>query len=334
MQRFPGLISFLLIAALSSCVSMKQFKDLQGQNDSTKDENSRLKMENEKLSVDNREYASRLDNLQKAVQFLTEDTMRKYEKINELNRNLDKLSREYNTLSETQDAIVKGSSRESMRLLKQLQTTQDELQKKEDEIAGMENNLRNERLNLEQTKAELDKRNARMLELEQILARKDSAVNSIKQKVAAALLGFENEGLSVHVVNGKVYVSLEEKLLFKSGSINVEPKGISALKKLARMLEQNPDINITIEGHTDTDPVIPSAAMKDNWDLSVKRATSIVRILLDGTKIDPKRLTASGHGEFMPVDPAKTPEAKQKNRRTEIILTPKLDELFNILNNN
>lgn len=324
----------MLIAALSSCVSMKQFKDLQGQNDSTKDENSRLKMENEKLSVDNREYASRLDNLQKAVQFLTEDTMRKYEKINELNRNLDKLSREYNTLSETQDAIVKGSSRESMRLLKQLQTTQDELQKKEDEIAGMENNLRNERLNLEQTKAELDKRNARMLELEQILARKDSAVNSIKQKVAAALLGFENEGLSVHVVNGKVYVSLEEKLLFKSGSINVEPKGISALKKLARMLEQNPDINITIEGHTDTDPVIPSAAMKDNWDLSVKRATSIVRILLDGTKIDPKRLTASGHGEFMPVDPAKTPEAKQKNRRTEIILTPKLDELFNILNNN
>lgn len=319
---------------MSSCVSMKQFKDLQGQYDTCTSENSRLKMENEQLTVDNKEYASKVDNLQKSIQSVVADTLARHEKIDELEQQLDKLTRDYNTLSETQDAIIKGSSRETSRLLKQLQNTQDELQKKEDALNTIEHNLKIERANLDQLKAELEQRNARTLELEKILARKDSAVNSIRQKVASALLGFENEGLSVKILNGKVYVSLEEKLLFKSGSITVEPKGISALKKLAKVLEQNPDINITIEGHTDTDPVIPSAAMKDNWDLSVKRATSIVRILLDGTHIDPKRLIASGRGEYMPVDPGKTPEAKQKNRRTEIILTPKLDELFNILNNN
>ncbi|MFW5781215.1 MAG: OmpA/MotB family protein, partial [Bacteroidota bacterium] len=177
-------------------------------------------------------------------------------------------------------------------------------------------------------------RNARLLELETILARKDSAVNALRNKVAAALIGFENEGLSVDIKNGKVYVSLEEKLLFPSGSTRIDARGINALKKLARVLEENKDINITIEGHTDDVPVIASAAMKDNWDLSVKRATAVVRILLDNSSIDPKRLTASGRGEYMPLDTGKTSEARQKNRRTEIILTPKLDELFQILESN
>jgi len=213
-----------------------------------------------------------------------------------------------------------------------LQTTQEDLQKKEDELKKTEATLNLEKQNLEQMKFELDKKSSRMIELQNILARKDSSVNAIRQKVTSALLGMENEGLSVKVQNGKVYVSLEEKLLFKSGSIEVEPKGINALKKLSRVLDQNPDINITIEGHTDIVPVISSPAMKDNWDLSVKRATSIVRILLEGSKIDPKRLIASGRGEYMPVDPGKTAEAKQKNRRTEIILTPKIDALLDILN--
>jgi chemotaxis protein MotB len=217
-------------------------------------------------------------------------------------------------------------------LLKQLQATQEDLQKKEDELKKTESILNLEKQNLDQMKYELEKRNARMIELQRILARKDSSVNSIRQKVSNALLGMENEGLSVKILNGKVYVSLEEKLLFKSASIEVEPKGVNALKKLSRVLDQNPDINITIEGHTDDVPVISSASMKDNWDLSVKRATSIVRILLDGSKIDPKRLIASGRGEFMPIDPGKTTESRQKNRRTEIILTPRIDELLDILN--
>jgi chemotaxis protein MotB len=126
-------------------------------------------------------------------------------------------------------------------------------------------------------------------------------------------------------------VSLDEKLLFKSGSIVVDPAGVNALKRLATILEQNPDINITIEGHTDNVPLTTSPSMKDNWDLSVKRATSIVRILLEGGRIAPSRLTAAGRGEFIPVEAANTPTARQKNRRTEIILTPKLDELYQII---
>jgi chemotaxis protein MotB len=126
-------------------------------------------------------------------------------------------------------------------------------------------------------------------------------------------------------------VSLEEKLLFPSGSIVVDPKGAMALKKLAEVLEKNPEISITIEGHTDDVPVIPGSSFRDNWDLSVLRATSVVRILLEGTTIDPKRLTASGRGEFFPVDPSKTAEARQKNRRTEIILSPKLEVLYKLI---
>ena len=133
--------------------------------------------------------------------------------------------------------------------------------------------------------------------------------------------------------NGKVYVSLDEQLLFPSGSTDVDPRGKSALKKLAGVLEQNRDINIMIEGHTDDVPIIPGSKFKDNWDLSVSRATAIIRILLDGSSIDPKRLTAAGRGEYFPVDTRKTPDARQKNRRTEIILEPNLDEVFDLIGN-
>jgi chemotaxis protein MotB len=327
-------VSFILLSIIlfCSCVSMKQFKDLQSQFDNSTKENNDLKTVNEKLLVESKENSYKLENQQKLINQLTKDTIDLSASVGDLKQQVDKLTRQYAELSETHDAILKGNARESSRLLKQLQTTEEDLQKKEDELKKTESTLNLEKQNLDQMKFELEKRNARMIELQSILARKDSSVNLIRQKVSNALLGMENEGLSVKILNGKVYVSLEEKLLFKSGSIEVEPKGINALKKLARVLDQNPDINITIEGHTDDVPVIGSASMKDNWDLSVKRATSIVRILLEGSKIDPKRLIASGRGEFMPVDPGKSAEARQKNRRTEIILTPRIDELLDILN--
>ena len=156
-------------------------------------------------------------------------------------------------------------------------------------------------------------------------------MNALRDIVSKALYGFEGQGLTVNIKNGKVYVSLEEQLLFKSGSTEVDSRGVDALKRLARVLEQNPEINIMIEGHTDDVPIRRGGTIKDNWDLSVLRATSIVRILLDGARIDPTRLTTSGRGEYLPVDPASSPEARRKNRRTEIILSPKLDELFKIL---
>ena len=172
------------------------------------------------------------------------------------------------------------------------------------------------------------------MELQQILDRKDSAVNALKNKVSNALLGFEGQGLTVEMKNGKVYVSLDEKLLFRSGSYQVDPKGKQALNQLGTVLERNPDVNIMIEGHTDDVPYRGGGALKDNWDLSVMRATSVLKILLDNSRIEPSRLTAAGRGEYQPVDPANTAGARSRNRRTEIILTPKLDELLRILETN
>ncbi len=152
-------------------------------------------------------------------------------------------------------------------------------------------------------------------------------VNALKKAVSDALVGFENNGLTVTKKNGKVYVSMEEKLLFASGSTVVDSKGEGALKEIAKVLEKNADINVLIEGHTDNVP-ISGGAIKDNWDLSVLRATSVVRILTKHADIDPTRLTPAGRGPYLPVDNANSTDARRKNRRIEIILSPKLDELF------
>ncbi len=328
------MIDTALMLLLIACVPSSQFKETQLENQDCREERDMLFSRNEKLTVENTELKSDLENKSENVSRLSSDSLKQQQELNHIRKQYDQLNQQYNDLRKAQDELLSGSATETRKLLNQLQATQTDLQKREDQLNQLSRSVDEKKRNLDELKAELEKRNQRLTELERILARKDSAVDALKQKVSAALLGFENQGLTVTQKNGKVYVSLEEKLLFKSGSTEVDAKGVSALKKLAKVLEQNRDINIMIEGHTDDVPVIKGSAFKDNWDLSVQRATSIVRILLDGTTINPKRLLASGRGEFMPVDPAKTSEARQKNRRTEIILTPKLDELFRILETN
>jgi chemotaxis protein MotB len=153
----------------------------------------------------------------------------------------------------------------------------------------------------------------------------------LRDKLSKALLGFQESGLSVDIKNGKVYVSLTDKLLFPSGSIVIDDKGKQALKQLAVVLNKEQDINLAVEGHTDDKKIKNLGQIKDNWDLSVLRATSVSRYLTEVEKIDPHRVTATGKSEFQPVDPAQTPEALAKNRRIEIVLTPKLDELYNLI---
>jgi len=179
----------------------------------------------------------------------------------------------------------------------------------------------------------LKEREQALNELRDVIARQDSITKRLNDVIRNALLGFNSDELSVEVKNGKVYVSMSDKLLFKSGSVAVETKGKEAIKLLADVLGKNPDIDILIEGHTDNVP-IKTAVYKDNWDLSVARATSIVRILTEEYKIEPTRLTASGKGEFSPRATNETTEGKALNRRTEIILSPKLDEIMQLLNQN
>lgn len=218
------------------------------------------------------------------------------------------------------NSLKAGSSLEISRLLEKLNQAQGDLQKREDILLAAQK--------------ELDDRSQKLKELQDALQSKDDAVKKLKGKVMNALTGFNEKGLTIQEKNGKVYVSLEEQLLFKTGQWEVDPKGQQALANLSEVLANNPDINVMVEGHTDKVPMRGTGQVKDNWDLSVMRATAVSKILLKNKSIDPVRIIAAGRGEFYPIDNSETPEAKQKNRRTEIILTPKLDEIFKILETN
>jgi chemotaxis protein MotB len=176
----------------------------------------------------------------------------------------------------------------------------------------------------------LTEREKALEDMRLIIARQDSVTKRLNSILRNALLGFNSDELSVEIKNGKVYVSMSDKLLFKSGSSGVEEKGKEALKLLADVLNKNTDIDILVEGHTDNVP-IKTSVYKDNWDLSVARATSIVRILSVDYKITPTRMTASGKGEYFPKSDNETTEGRARNRRTEIILSPKLDEIMQLL---
>lgn len=186
-------------------------------------------------------------------------------------------------------------------------------------------------LALKQKEDMLSARERKLAELEATISRQDSITNALNDIVKRALLSFNNEELTVEMKNGKVYVSLSDKLLFKSGSADIEEKGQEAIKKLAEVLNKNPEIDVLIEGHTDNVPLRNSVNFKDNWELSTGRATNIVRILSDICKVNPKRLTAAGRSEYLPKISNETAEGRAKNRRTEIILTPKLDELYKLI---
>jgi len=327
---------FLILSSFlaMSCVPTHRFKEVSDKSSKLEVERDQLMTSNEKLTVENTEMKAGASKLKEERQRFVEDSIRLHQSLQNLKKDNEKLSRKYDDLSSSHDALLQGNARETTRLLNQLQTTQEDLQKKEDRLRALDQTVSSERQDITRLRAELEARNAKLNELENILNRKDSVVNALKESVSKALMGFEGQGLTVQMKNGKVYVSLDEKLLFKSGSTSVDPKGVQALQKLSKVLEANRDVNVMIEGHTDDVPFTKGASIKDNWDLSVMRATSVVRILLEGSSLDPVRLTAAGHGEFLPVDPSKTSEARTKNRRTEIILTPKLDELLKILETN
>lgn len=316
---------------LGSCVPGTEFTQLSRKSNTLQGERDDLMAKNEYLTVENREMRAKIDDVEEQQKRITEDSIRIHRQVEELQQQVAQLERQYGDLESTHEELLRGNARETRRLLNELQTSQEDLARKEQLLRELETSVTGQRQDVNRLQAELESRNARLLEMEEMLYQKDRVLDDLRQKVADALLGFEGQGLTVTRRDGKVYVSLEEKLLFKSGSTVVDPNGVRALRQLAVVLANNPDIDIMIEGHTDDVPFRKGSSIKDNWDLSVMRATSIVRILLDGSGIDPTRLTVAGRGEFMPVDPAQTSEARRKNRRTEIILSPDLSEIFSIL---
>jgi len=309
-----------IIFLFASCVSSKKFNQLTSDFQESEQTVQSLKEQTQNLKAQNAELQARVE---KQIQ----DIAGLSEKLDEAGRNLknslqsnQRLTQANAELDEQLKSLRTGSSEEIARLMEKLQQAQTDLQKREDILRTAQ--------------TELEQRSKRMQELETALQQKEDAVKQLRQKVMDALLGFNDKGLTIHEKNGKVYVSLDEQLLFKTGQWEVDPKGQQALLNLAEVLGQNSDINVLVEGHTDDVPMRGTGSVKDNWDLSVMRATAVTRILLRNKAIDPKRITSAGRGEFFPIDEAKTREARQKNRRTEIILTPRLDEIFRILENN
>lgn len=242
----------------------------------------------------------------------------------------DQLTANYELLLKQNKELMARQTSENSALVGRLNLTQEELFRKEDSLKKLDVSLKSQKRSLDSLNAILLKREMRVRELERALAAKDSAVLALQAKVKNALAGFEGKGLTVTQKNGKVYVSMDDKLMFASGSTAVQKEGVNALVALAKVLVQNPEIQIMVEGHTDNQPMKGSGEIKDNWDLSVMRATSVTKILIT-SGVDAKRLTAAGRGEHFPVDAANTPEARAKNRRTEIILIPNLDDLFKVL---
>lgn len=332
MRKIYILISAFIV--MSSCVSTRQFREVNDKSSTLERERDALMAENERLTVENTEMKSKMDFVADRQQQFSDDSLAMRQEISALQSTRNQLQQRLDDLQSTHEALLKGNARETRRLLSQLQNTQSDLQTKEDQLRELERNVNAGQQDLLRMGAELEARNQRLAELERILNKKDSAVNALKENVSKALMGFEGQGLTVEMKNGKVYVSMDEKLLFRSGSYVVDARGRQALSDLAGVLVSNRDVNIMIEGHTDDVPYRSGSVIKDNWDLSVLRATSVLKILLEGGKIDPERLTAAGRGEFQPVAEGKSATARSRNRRTEIILTPRLDELFKILESN
>lgn len=337
--------SFFSLLAITflffSCVPQRRYLDVKEQKQDCENANKQFKDEIMKDTIKINEMTAQAIKINKEMVALKKDTTL-------LGSSLRKLTAQYDKIDALNDELLRKQKMRSIQdateiqqLLADLQKAKEDLQVKEDALKELEKALDLKKKDIDKMTKDLDNKDSilntksrKLLELQNILTRKDSAVKALREKVNEALMGFKDQGLNVEMKNGKVYVSLQEKLLFQSGKWDIDPKGQNALKNLAQVLEKNPNINIMVEGHTDNLPYKGSGGIDDNWDLSTKRATSIVKFLLKNSKINPKQLAASGHGEFMPVDNSDTKQGRATNRRTEIILTPKLDELFQIMETN
>ncbi|MFL2577552.1 MAG: OmpA family protein [Flavobacteriaceae bacterium] len=289
-------LSFLLLS-LSACVSNRVFNDLESRYAELKDNFNRQTKTIESLNEELKDLTEKYVTQEASIQ-QTEDSLNlKQQKLEQLESSLD---------------LLKLQSESA---LKERITENEELLKK---IAEREN--------------ELADRMARVEELEGLIAGQKQAMRNLKERLSDALLNFEDKGLTVEARDGKVYVSMENKLLFKSGSWTVEAAGQNAIKSLAGVLAENPDIAILIEGHTDNVPYRGKGPLKGNWDLSTKRATAIVNQLLENPDILPQNLTAAGRGEYLPIAPNSTRSGRAANRRIEVVLSPQLDEISQIIN--
>ncbi len=304
---------FSIVALLAACVPARKYEELSSRYKASQASEAEALAKAQQAEAARKDQQVTLDDITRRKEMLERDTLTLGTSLRRLTTQYDKINSLNNELLEKYNALVAGGNNENRKLLTDLEANRLKLQNKEDSLAVLAGSLKDREAKLATLQTELD--------------RKDKAMKALKDRVSQALTGFEGKGLTVTQRDGQIYVSLENQLLFPSGSTIVDAKGREALANLAKAIENDKDINIMVEGHTDTDKVLGGAAYKDNWDLSVLRATSVVRILLESAKIAPLRITAAGKGEFQPADP----NDKAKNRRIEIILAPDLKQLYELV---
>lgn len=310
----------VFLAALTACVPQRKFQDIAEKEKNCREENARLTKENEAFVTANNEALAKVEVVERKLQALSSDTAVLGTSLRILRKQYDKINALNDELLAKTTSLREGTEADKKKLMGDLEELRTALLAKEDALSQLENALNEKEVELVAREQKLD-------EMRSMLSRKDSSMAALRRSVADALTGFEGKGLSVEYKNGRVYVSMEAKLLFATGSAEVDKKGREVIIDLARAIQGKDDLQIMVEGHTDTDALRSSAYPKNNWDLSVLRATSVVNIMLDNSEIDPTLLIAAGRGEFLPVDPTD----KSKNRRIEVILTPDLDELMNLV---
>lgn len=326
-----SVLGVALLFSLSSCVSMKRFADTEAKAKKCAQENDSLSRTLGDYTVKNNELTAKLKTADAKLAQNDADLAQLGEDLKKTKGEKESLQGEYDEMNSRYAKIIAGSKSETQDLLKDLQGTKADLQRRENDLRVLEEENNRKKQSLDSLMALYVEKENNLKELQNVLESKNNEVKAIRDKITNALYGFQDKGLTIYTKNGKVYVSMDEKLMFASGSWTVSEEGKKALKQVAQVLEKNPDINVMIEGHTDNVPYKGPGQVKDNWDLSVMRATSIVKIMQESANIDAQRITASGHGEFLPVVENDTKENRAKNRRTEIILTPKLTELLKIL---
>lgn len=300
----------LMVALSTSCVSKKIYNDLESKYADLKKENRSISDENADLLKTKSQLELERDGLNKELVKVKSEREKLQADYAALNKKMDVLKDSYAALEKNSSESLKANMAKNRELLEQL-------------------GAKEKALALEQE--QLNKNNQRLKELEDLIAAKEASMRKLKETLSKALNGFEGKGLTVEQKNGKVYVSMENKLLFSSGSWAVGSEGKKAVVEVGKVLGDNPDIAVLIEGHTDDVPYAGSGPIADNWDLSTKRATAIVAILSENKLVNKQNLTAAGRGEFSPLASNATTEGKSKNRRIEIILTPRLDEIADML---
>ena len=314
-----GLLTALCLV-FTGCVSTQQYEALQSQLDEAEAENASLRLSRQDAEIASRELEGELAKLTDQNASLNEDLERIGAQAKRLREEVGRLSELNDALTDQSSGRLSNIAEENRQLLEDVMRIREELQEREDRLNRLERDL-NEKSAL------LEARSQRVEELESLLEARERAAEALRARLAEALLGFQGKGLNVEQRNGKVYVSMEAQLLFPSGSAQVDPVGREALAGLAEVIAEQTDLEIVVEGHTDTDQVRSTSIPRNNWELSVLRATAVVSILLETPGVDPSMLSASGRSEYHPVDASD----KAKNRRIEVILAPNLDSLYELI---